>query len=290
MEADGRDDTVSHVMNLVISRLTSADIQSTITPDEGRNVPWHYNSVAAVNTATQSLVGMDGLREMVKLDREALLGCVHGGDVVVVPGHVAALVGRDRALDVGAREPADHEVHDVRDRGVAAVGLHVARVLLGAHLVLAEEVAEGDGVGQVHAHAGRRGRVGRHGAQADVLFGHAHADRVGAVDGVLHKQLGHHVPGLHGHRVGVVGAVDLGHAYAGHHVLGHRRVDEAAVHVDVAVQDVVLRVLVGAVDALLGEHHGHLRPGDAAHVAVEVDRPPHLVLDEVERPARGAHP
>ncbi len=71
MEADGRDATVSHVMNLMISRLTSADIQSTITPDEGRNVPWHYNNVAAVNTAKQSLVGMDGLREMVKLDRDA---------------------------------------------------------------------------------------------------------------------------------------------------------------------------------------------------------------------------
>jgi len=69
MEADGRDATVSHVMNLVISRLTSADIQSTITPDEGRNVPWHYNNIAAVNTAKQSLVGMDGMREMVHLDR-----------------------------------------------------------------------------------------------------------------------------------------------------------------------------------------------------------------------------
>jgi D-ornithine 4,5-aminomutase subunit beta len=71
MESDGRDATVSHVMNLVISRLTSADIQSTITPDEGRNVPWHYNNVAAVDTAKQTLVGMDGLREMVKVDREA---------------------------------------------------------------------------------------------------------------------------------------------------------------------------------------------------------------------------
>ncbi|MEA5076527.1 MAG: OAM dimerization domain-containing protein, partial [Coriobacteriia bacterium] len=70
MESDGRDATVSHVMNLVVSRLTSADIQSTITPDEGRNVPWHYNNIAAVDTAKQSLVGMDGLREMVKIDRE----------------------------------------------------------------------------------------------------------------------------------------------------------------------------------------------------------------------------
>jgi D-ornithine 4,5-aminomutase subunit beta len=69
MESDGREATVAHVMNLMISRLTSADIQSTITPDEGRNVPWHYNSIAAVNTAKQSLVGMDGLREMVKVDR-----------------------------------------------------------------------------------------------------------------------------------------------------------------------------------------------------------------------------
>jgi len=70
MESDARDATVSHVMNLMISRLTSADIQSTITPDEGRNVPWHYNNVHAVNTAKQSLIGMDGLREMVKVDRE----------------------------------------------------------------------------------------------------------------------------------------------------------------------------------------------------------------------------
>ena len=71
MESDGREATVAHTMNLMISRLTSTDIQSTITPDEGRNVPWHYNNIAAVDTARQSLVGMDGLREMVKVDREA---------------------------------------------------------------------------------------------------------------------------------------------------------------------------------------------------------------------------
>ena len=70
MESDAREATVAHVMNLMISRLTTADIQSTITPDEGRNVPWHYNNVAAVDTAKQALVGMDGLREMVTLDRE----------------------------------------------------------------------------------------------------------------------------------------------------------------------------------------------------------------------------
>ena len=74
MESDMREATVSHTLNLLISRLTSADIQSTITPDEGRNVPWHYNNIAAINTAKQALNGMDGLREMVKIDREGPLG------------------------------------------------------------------------------------------------------------------------------------------------------------------------------------------------------------------------
>ena len=42
---------------LLISKLTSADIQSTITPDEGRNVPWHYYNIEACDTAKQTLVG-----------------------------------------------------------------------------------------------------------------------------------------------------------------------------------------------------------------------------------------
>jgi hypothetical protein len=54
------------------------------------------------------------------------------------------------------------------------------------------------------------------------------------------------------------------------------------VHVDVAIQDVVLRILMGTVDALLREQHGHLRTGQTAHVGVEVDGPAHLVLDGIE--------
>ncbi|MGE5541950.1 MAG: D-ornithine 4,5-aminomutase subunit OraE [Bacillota bacterium] len=74
IESDAREATVTHVLNLLMSRLTSADIQSTITPDEGRNVPWHYNNVAAVDTAKQALTGMDGLREMVELKMDGPLG------------------------------------------------------------------------------------------------------------------------------------------------------------------------------------------------------------------------
>ncbi|MGE5529844.1 MAG: D-ornithine 4,5-aminomutase subunit OraE [Patescibacteria group bacterium] len=62
-----REATVTHALNLFLSRLTSADIQSTITPDEARNVPWHYNNIHAVDTARQVLVGLDGLRRLVRL-------------------------------------------------------------------------------------------------------------------------------------------------------------------------------------------------------------------------------
>jgi len=74
IESDAREATVTHVLNLLVSRLTSAHIQSTITPDEGRNVPWHYNNVAAIQTAKQALVGMDGLSELVKLAEDGPLG------------------------------------------------------------------------------------------------------------------------------------------------------------------------------------------------------------------------
>lgn len=74
MEAETREVTVTHSLNLLISRLTSADIQSTITPDEGRNVPWHYYNIQGTNTAKQAMIGMDGLRDIVKLDMDGELG------------------------------------------------------------------------------------------------------------------------------------------------------------------------------------------------------------------------
>ncbi|MBT9156106.1 MAG: D-ornithine 4,5-aminomutase subunit beta [Firmicutes bacterium] len=74
IESDTREATVSHTLNLLISRLTSADIQSTITPDEGRNVPWHYYNINAVSTAKQALLAMDGLSDMVEIKRDGVLG------------------------------------------------------------------------------------------------------------------------------------------------------------------------------------------------------------------------
>lgn len=73
MESDPLEATVTHVFDTLISRLTSADVQSTITPDEGRNIPWHYNNVAGVNTARQTLMGTDGLMEIIELKKEGPL-------------------------------------------------------------------------------------------------------------------------------------------------------------------------------------------------------------------------
>ncbi|MDJ0868156.1 MAG: D-ornithine 4,5-aminomutase subunit OraE [Myxococcota bacterium] len=73
IESDTREATVTHVLDTLISRLTSADVQSTITPDEGRNIPWHYNNVAGVETARQTLMGLDGIAELVELRRDGPL-------------------------------------------------------------------------------------------------------------------------------------------------------------------------------------------------------------------------
>ncbi|MGE5575733.1 MAG: D-ornithine 4,5-aminomutase subunit OraE [Syntrophothermus sp.] len=70
IESDAREATVTHTLNVLLSRLTSADIQSTITPDEGRNIPWHFNTIAAVDTAKQALDGLDGLKDLVRIEAD----------------------------------------------------------------------------------------------------------------------------------------------------------------------------------------------------------------------------
>ncbi len=73
MDSSTREATVTHVINLLISRLTSVDIQSTITPDEGRNVPWHIYNIEALDTAKQALVAMDDILSMVTLKTDGYL-------------------------------------------------------------------------------------------------------------------------------------------------------------------------------------------------------------------------
>ncbi|HPJ21063.1 MAG TPA: D-ornithine 4,5-aminomutase subunit OraE [Clostridia bacterium] len=71
--SSSREASVTHVLNMMISRLTHADIQSTITPDEGRNVPWHIYNIEACDNAKQTLVSLDGLLDMVELRKDGYL-------------------------------------------------------------------------------------------------------------------------------------------------------------------------------------------------------------------------
>jgi len=67
IESDIEEATRTHVIDTLISALTRADLQSTITPDEGRNVPWHYNNIRGIETAKQTLVALDGIKQLVKI-------------------------------------------------------------------------------------------------------------------------------------------------------------------------------------------------------------------------------
>lgn len=74
IEADVEEAVRTHTVDTLISMLTSADIQSTITPDEGRNVPWHYNNVRGVQTVKQTWAALDGIKELLSLNMQGPLG------------------------------------------------------------------------------------------------------------------------------------------------------------------------------------------------------------------------
>ena len=74
IEADIEEAIRTHTVDTLISMLTSADIQSTITPDEGRNVPWHYNNIRGIQTVKQTWAALDGIKELIELKHEGPLG------------------------------------------------------------------------------------------------------------------------------------------------------------------------------------------------------------------------
>jgi D-ornithine 4,5-aminomutase subunit beta len=74
IEADVEEAVRTHTIDALISMLTSADIQSTITPDEGRNVPWHYNNIRGVQTVKQTWAALDGIKELLTLNMNGPLG------------------------------------------------------------------------------------------------------------------------------------------------------------------------------------------------------------------------
>jgi len=101
IEADIEEAIRTHTIDTIISMLTSADVQSTITPDEGRNVPWHYNNIRGVQTVKQTWAAMDGVKELLSLNMNGPLGAMVRDikvravafleEVVAVGGYFAAV-------------------------------------------------------------------------------------------------------------------------------------------------------------------------------------------------------
>lgn len=136
MDSSTREATVTHVLNLLVTRLTSADIQSTITPDEGRNVPWHVYNIEALDTAKQALIGMDDLLGMVELKQEGYLqkkkrdiqerAILMMEDILAMGGYFEAV---QRGMFVDSGEYPDRNNDGIRrdiDGGVGA-GTVIAR-------------------------------------------------------------------------------------------------------------------------------------------------------------------
>ncbi|MBN1573402.1 MAG: cobalamin-dependent protein [Deltaproteobacteria bacterium] len=130
MESDTAEATITHVLDTLISRLTSADIQSTITPDEGRNVPWHYNNVLGVNTARQTLMGVDGLTDMLELKGDPVLdgrvreikerAVLFLEEIVEIGGYFAAVEGGHFVDSGNFPERVGDGIKRAADGGVAA--------------------------------------------------------------------------------------------------------------------------------------------------------------------------
>lgn len=95
IEADIEEAVRTHTIDTIISMLTSADIQSTITPDEGRNVPWHYNNIRGVQTVKQTWAGMDGIKDLLTLNMDGPLG------EMVRDIKVRAVAFLEEALEIG---------------------------------------------------------------------------------------------------------------------------------------------------------------------------------------------
>lgn len=95
IEANIEEAVRTHTVDTLISMLTSADIQSTITPDEGRNVPWHYNNVRGLQTVKQTWSALDGINELLRLDKEGPLG------EMVHDLKVRSVAFLEEAIDIG---------------------------------------------------------------------------------------------------------------------------------------------------------------------------------------------
>ena len=99
---------------------------------------------------------------------------------------------------------------------------------------------------------------------------------------MLDKEFRRYLPGLFGAGIGIVGTVELKDAGISHDRFRLGGIHEGTMHVDVAVQDIVLGILMGSVYPFFGKENRYLRPGNTAYVGMKVDGSAHFFFDGVE--------
>ena len=129
IEADIEEAIRTHTVDTLISMLTRADVQSTITPDEGRNVPWHYNNIRGVQTVKQTWAALDGINELLTLRYDGPIGVMARDikeravgfleEIIEVGGYFAAV---ERGFFVDSAKYPDRNGDGIARDGAGGVG------------------------------------------------------------------------------------------------------------------------------------------------------------------------
>ena len=129
IEADIEEAIRTHTVDTLISMLTRADVQSTITPDEGRNVPWHYNNIRGVQTVKQTWAALDGINKLLTLRYDGPLGEMARDikeravgfleEIIEVGGYFAAV---ERGFFVDSAKYPDRNGDGIARDGAGGVG------------------------------------------------------------------------------------------------------------------------------------------------------------------------
>ena len=220
---------------------------------------------------------------------QSLLGVIAGFDVVNMPWNVSSFIRGDGGLDVRSGQLGNKHVQHMADSRFSRGGTDIFGIFLRAHFIAVTDVPQRYRVRQVHVYTRRRRSRWRNGGKTDVFRLDSNLFREQSVDGMLYDQLRHNLPGFSGCSVGIVGAVNLQNIRPLHDLLGLAGVYKGTHAVNIPVQHVVLRILMGAVDSFFREHYRNIRACHAGNIGVIVNRTADFIFDNVQSFSLSAH-
>ena len=240
-----------------------------------------FLELAGLVTEIAVLFELDHFHKAVQTDKGLLCG-IAGFDIIDMPRYVPALIGSNSALDISTGELGDYHVENMGYGCFTGAGLDILSVHLRTHAVFVEKITKCNSVGEIHVNTGSRGCSRGNGGQADILLGNTDACREDSIDRMLNHEFGHDLPCFAGGCISVVCTVYLGHSCPCDELLALTGINKGTDHVDIAVDYIVLRILVYAVDALFCEHNSNIGTCNAGNIAVIIDGSSDFIFDHVK--------